>query len=465
MVGVGEADPAVQAPKSPSAQFTKNNGDSSGRIRGERGSDAAKEVGGVRTREKALPAYQPTPLVELLRGIEDQEIHVRWLQVGEDETIAPAGTEYRKPGVNLKLPVAVYKALPLPTRLKECKSSRKLFDQVRALMQQYGMLPDRQARLVTYWSIASWFPDFLPFIPSLVLTGPAFAADLLLRVLRCVCRRPVLLAGLSPGTLRAITLNQVMPTLLIRAPQLSRSMAALLEASNQPGYFVSSGKDVWQFYCAKCIYLGEDGNEHALGPRSIHVHTGRNAQAAGGALPPDDVVQDLQNQLLYYRLVAHDRVASSTFRVDGFLPELCASAQVLGASIDHDPELQEGIAELLKERDGQARVDRSSGLNAVVLRAVLWHCHHADQQQVFVREITTTVNGIYKEEGDSPSIRNETVGHALKNLGLYTRRLGSAGRGLVLDKSTQVQVHELADAQELLSEMAESPLCGHCHKP
>jgi hypothetical protein len=135
VVGVGETDPAVQAPKSPSAQFTKNNGDSSGRIRGEQGSDAAKEVGGVRTREKALPAYQPTPLVELLRGIEDQKIHVRWLQVREDETIAPAGTEYRKPGVDLKLPVAVYKALPLPTRLKQCKSSRKLFDQVRALMQ------------------------------------------------------------------------------------------------------------------------------------------------------------------------------------------------------------------------------------------------------------------------------------------------------------------------------------------
>lgn len=50
VVGVGEADPVVPAPKSPSAQFTKNNGDSSRRVRGERGPDAAKEDGGVRTR-------------------------------------------------------------------------------------------------------------------------------------------------------------------------------------------------------------------------------------------------------------------------------------------------------------------------------------------------------------------------------------------------------------------------------
>jgi hypothetical protein len=99
-----------------------------------------------------------------------------------------------------------------------------------------------------------------------------------------------------------------------------------------------------------------------------------------------------------------------------------------GAVMVHDLELQSGIIELLKERDEQSRVDRASGQDGTVLKAVLWHCHQPDQQQVFAHEIAATANQIYSEEGESLKISSETVGHVLKNLGLYTRRLGNAGR-------------------------------------
>ena len=59
-------------------------------------------------------------------------------------------------------------------------------------------------------------------------------------------------------------------------------------------------------------------------------------------------------------------------------------AEVLGAVMVDDLELQNGIMELLKERDEQSRVDRSSGQDGTVLRAVLWHCHQPDQQQVLL---------------------------------------------------------------------------------
>ena len=122
------------------------------------------------------------------------------------------------------------------------------------------------------------------------------------------------------------------------------------------------------------------------------------------------------------------------------------------------------IVELLQERDEQSRVDRASGQDGMVLRAVLWHCHQPDQQQMFVREIAAIANQIYSEEGESLKISNETVGHVLKNLGLYTRRLGSAGRGLMLDKATQSRAHELGYANEVLPDSAGVPACGYCHK-
>ena len=139
-------------------------------------------------------------------------------------------------------------------------------------------------------------------------------------------------------------------------------------------------------------------------------------------------------------------------------------AQVLGASIINDPELQHGIIDLLQEHDQQSRVDRACGQDGVVLRAVLWHCHQPDQQQVFVRDIAVTVNNIYGEEGESLKISNESVGHVLKNLGLYTRRLGNAGRGLMIDKSIQARAHELGYANEVLPDSAVAAACGHCHK-
>ena len=279
----------------------------------QRALDAAQEPEAVSAQENSSRQNQPTPIVELLRGVKDGDIRVRKFQVTGDTINTPTGTAAQT-GFDCKLPLALYKSLRLPTGLfglPESNSARKMFDGIRALVQRHGMLSEQQSRLVTYWSIASWFTDFLPFIPTLVITGPAFAADPLLRVLQCVCRRPVLLAGISPASFREITCNEVMPTLLIRAPQLNKAMAALLDASNQPGYFVSSGKDLWQFYGAKCIYCGESGNQQIVGPRSIHVHARRNALEVGCSFPTNEVVQDLQNQLLFYRIDKHDAVASS----------------------------------------------------------------------------------------------------------------------------------------------------------
>jgi hypothetical protein len=71
---------------------------------------------------------------------------------------------------------------------------------------------------------------------------------------------------------------------------------------------------------------------------------------------------------------------------------------------------------------------------------------------------------MYREEGESLRISNETVGHVLKNIGLYTCRISSAGRGLSLDRELQVRVHELGYANDVLPDRAGPPACGYCHQ-
>jgi hypothetical protein len=271
----------------------------------------------------------------------------------------------------------------------------------------------------------------------------------------------VALAEVSPAVLRALPLSELMPTLLIREPRLNKRMAAWLDASNQPGYLFLTGQGFQQLYCPKCIYVGERFDDQLIVRNSIQIRVGGNTSGPLHQLPEKDVVNDFQGRLLAYRLLGHGKVAASKFRVPGFRPELCAMAEVLGAAIVDDPELQRGIIDLLQERDEQSRVDRASGLDGMVLRAVLFHCHHKDQQKVFVREIAATVNRICKEEGELLKFGSETVGHVLKHLGLYSRRLGSAGRGLMLDKSTQAQAHRLGHGYEVLPL---EPGCDHCHQ-
>jgi len=252
--------------------------------------------------------------------------------------------------------------------------------------------------------------------------------------------------------------------LLIREPQLSKRMAALLGASNQPGYFVAAGKDLHGFHCAKCVYLGEDADHQNLGPYAIHVHLARNGRTPAQPFPSDRVTQELQNRLFCYRLFNHEKVRASKFQVTGFLPEFCALAQALGAPLVDEPALQAGIIELLKQRDQQTRDDRRSGLPGMVLRAVLFHCHEGSQPEVLVSAIADTVNRLCREEGESLEVSSESVGHTLKKIGLYSRRLGNAGRGLVLDKGTQLLAHELGYSHQALSDQGGVPACGHCHK-
>ena len=354
---------------------------------------------------------------------------------------------------------SLYEPLILPAGVESFRTTRELFNGISALLHKHVMLPSKECSLLAYWAIATWFTDYLPFLPSVVISGPASTADLLLRTLAAVCRRPVLLGELSPAILRKLPINEITPTLLIREPQLSRYMSSLLNASNQPGYWFLSGKGFQQLYCPKCIYVGECFKDSPTTSNSVHINLGGSALTPRHALPAKDEITSFQNRLFSYRLLNHDKVATANFRVSGFRPEISIVADVLAAAIVDDVELQRGIIEVLKDRDEQSRVDRATGVNGLVLRAVLFHCHQKEQRK-FVREIAATANRLYAEDGESLKVSSETVGHVLKYLGFYSRRLGNAGRGLIFDKATQAHAHRLSHAYDVL---ISEPSCEHCH--
>lgn len=418
--------------------------------------------------DSSLPPVEaprlPQATMDLFRNKDDGRVYicrVEWPSSGPElrygYKVEYLGETYYKPQLSRTLE----KALLLPTNLVRYGSTRELFDKVQKLFRSYVGVSEKQSALLAYWTFASWFPDVLDFVPRLVMSGSRYAADLLFRVLRVVCRRPVLLADISGAALRSIPIEELMPTLLIRLTDLNKRNRELLDASDRKGYLVANGKELRETYCAKCIYIEQDSGRQPSKSNEIHFYVASNFSLSNRSLPSAEDVEAFQNQLFHYRCYNRDLVLASGFSPVGLTSDMASVARSLGAAIVDDVDLQRGVLELLTAQNEQVRVDRANAREGMVLRAVLSYCHQSNRQQVLAKEIAITVNEMYRDEGESTKFSSESVGHVLKNIGLYTRRLSSSGRGLLLDKSTQISVHQLSFQYDVLPR---EPECGNCQK-
>ncbi len=170
---------------------------------------AAKSVNSL---DSAVPF---TPMLDLVRSSEEpwRMVFCR-LEPGKDfcerKTMLPASITFEAVSDTAqdelwvemeKLPRRLARSLVLPRDIRGYGSTGELVESIVALLRNHTPLAEKDCSLVAYWSIATWFLDFLPFLPSLVVTGPAVAADRLLRTLAAVCRRPLALADLSSAVL------------------------------------------------------------------------------------------------------------------------------------------------------------------------------------------------------------------------------------------------------------------------
>ncbi len=357
---------------------------------------------------------------------------------------------------------ALRKAVVLPNYPIPSRSTRALFETVKSMLEQQAELREPTSSLLTYWAFMSWFADVLPLAPTLVITGNEFQGDLLLRALSCVCRYPLMLAGINQGMLRMLPTDILVPTLLIYETRLTPGTISLLHFSKAPGYFVPVRGRVQDLYCPKAIYVGEQVG-HSLGGISIPVNLSPTRTGVLKRLPPRKIVSDYQNRLLAYRVRNYHTIREAEFSLPtSFIPSTAVMAQVLAAVIVGDDELKQGVVTVLGSVDERLREARQTGLESIVLEAVLSFCHDPNTQEALAREIAERVNGIYGNIGERLQVSEEKVGHTLKRLGLFTRRVGNRGKGLELTKETQLLVHELARLHHGQAVFRNHPGCIHC---
>ena len=348
---------------------------------------------------------------------------------------------------------------PLPTGHSGYGTTGELFTLIRRTIAEQALLPQEASSLLSYFVLSSWFPDALPLAPCLTITGSAEQGDRVLQTLRILCRNPLLMIGINVHNLKTIYWDPT-PTLLFNEQNLTKQKATFLGCSTRRGYLQGAWFEYKDLYSSKAIYVGDEMPVGRKIQWSLHVNAPAVIKARLARPLDDSAVVELQRQLLGYRVNNLIKVENSTFDAPGLPADIRPVANALGSCVVGSSKIQSELISLLTPQVEQQLADRSSSLEGMTLEAVLSLAHQG-HSKLLGGEIATTVNVIAKTRGERPDFKPENIGHTLKKLGLFTRRLGKDGRGLVVDQPTLIRIHELAEVHGVGLE----PDAGNLHCP
>jgi len=105
-------------------------------------------------------------------------------------------------------------------------------------------------------------------------------------------------------------------------------------------------------------------------------------------------------------------------------------------------------------------MERSAGLESVILEALVCCCHEGGRSTVRGAELAEISNAVLARRGESLRISPETVGRRLKSLGFRTEPIGSAGNGLWLLGPVRATAHKLAREYEVQQDAMNG--CTYC---
>jgi hypothetical protein len=378
---------------------------------------------------------------------------------GKVATVAPEMILGERRYVPAEIDRTLCRHLRLPSRFVDYGSTTQLFDNVRGLIAKYSGLTDKYSDLLTYFVFSTFFVDCLETAPCVILLGCAGAeAVALLRLLGWFCRHPVLLtdAGLTvPECLR--------PTRLICQPH--PSLDKLLAALQLSGFGTSRHGSVVEISSATAIYLGDVELKSPFIDSCLRIPVAPSGLIASRIDEEREaaVLEELQNQLLSYRLLHFAKVKSSNFDVPEFSGSVRGLARTLGACIVEAPHLLTNLVMRLQACDQAVRLDRVGQIQSILIEALLVCCHER-RSDVHIRDIAELANDILSRHGESLQLSAREVGGKLKTLGFRTVRLDSAGRGLYILGEDCKQIHELGTLYAVPSLQERLPACPHCQE-
>jgi|SRR5579859_2712934 len=343
-----------------------------------------------------------------------------------------------------------YRAIRLPAGCSDYRSVRALFKEMVSTFDQHLQLSNGDSKLLTSFAISTWLADRLPVAPNVVMSGDQRLGVEVLKLLSCLCRRPLLLTELTPGGFRSLPL-QMSLTLLIHQQSLRPSMLRLFHASTYRGlYLAGNSGSLINIYGPRAVYCRSDCAKELLGECTIHIPL---AQSWPQWASLDDTVQsrianEFQPRLLSFRLANLWNMHEPRVAGERFTAATRELAFALGACLSEDPELALETVQLLSKQDEDARMEKQCDVSCVVIEILWGLVHHGQQKNITVDELTKMVNTLLQSRGGYLNYSAEEIGWKLRGMGV-PRHTSITGRQVVLDRETRQTIHDLARACEL----------------
>jgi hypothetical protein len=362
--------------------------------------------------------------------------------------IKPTLTYANRVFAPMPVDASVTAAVRIPTHVAPPESTKQLYDDVYAVINSHLEQVDSCVTAMVFAAFASWLSPVLPMAPILsIFAHPGSPKNVVLQLLRLLCRRTLCVAGVRRSNLFRIPM-ELRPTLLLDEPELQDTMQNVLHASAHRGAYFPSNGGVRELYGPKIIVTSKpthglmtdtDVLRVALIPLSRQLpFLDKNAE--------EKIAEEFQPRFLGYFLRNFTRVQVPEFHVSGLAAPIQSVAQAFGAAVIGDPELHAKIVPLLQIQDEELRADRARTSDAVMLEALLSFIHEGGWSKVRTDAVAQRVAAIYKGRGSDQAPSPEAVGWAIRRLGIPSGRINRAGNGVDLNVSTCRLIHRLAQA-------------------
>jgi hypothetical protein len=366
----------------------------------------------------------------------------------------------------MSLNSTILDAVRFPDGIAPCGSPGDLFQKILDAASKFSGLTDRELRPIPYWALSSWFPEVLSALPTLVVTGPSWAdAHGFFRLLRCFCRRGVLLTELTPGGFLALPMH-LRPTILMEQSKVGRQLRGYLRAASSSGARVPRAGGFLDLHCVKAAYCEDDALDSDLreGVLRVSLYPARTNAAFFDAGEEKKLSAEMQPQLLRYRLKNFQTVQASRFDVPGFTTGVRELARSLGASVVGDPTLTAGVTSLLSMQDEEIRASWNTLPDFAIIVTVLALVHENKEPRVPVKKLAEFVNAVLSASGEIKEYNALEIGRLLSRLNLARSR--TAG-GMVIELTRQVsrRVHELKRRYGVTTTPDSFPGCLDCEPP
>ena len=377
-------------------------------------------------------------MIELVKSATDRHLQLLFWRKQQKKIasqIEHRGRVYQPPDVNETL----VQAIQFASDARDYGSAHNLFNGVCELFARYIGVTSEEAALLTAWSTSTWFPECASSPPTLLITGTDMChAIALLRLLRCLCRRALLLTDISRRDLLDVSFLQ--PTLLLNEPGQLPKIWPLFGTSNHHGVSVLGKGRAHNLAGCRAFFLGM---EHTWTDGAVHFAL----PPARGELPTLDaqrqaeIARRFQSHYLMYRLRNLQKIRESHSAVHPVNFPHNATAHNLAACIEEEPNIAQAIAPILQRQEQDTHVQNSCDVARAIIE-VIWAPLH-EREEMPISRIADLANALLRSRGETLEYSAEEIGWKLRNLGLYRHRNGS-GKILRPSRENILVVHQLA---------------------